>query len=137
MDNYTGRGRFKRAQIVRQDVREDVQQPVRQNVRQLRRVPSIAIDDLAGNWIAEVREAGGGLTLGPKDGVVAMPDKASQAEQGQQVEPSSGGGFVKELIGAGESPEEEEVVEAVGNVERAVREFVQGISAVLRRDHDG
>ena len=130
MDDYTRKGRFKRAQVIRQDIQEDDQQPVQQNARQLARVPTIAIDELAGNWIKEVREAGGGMTLGPKDGVVAMPENTEG-----QAQPENGG-FIRDMLGGEPEPEEEEVAEAVENVERAVREFVRGIVRRFGRNHD-
>lgn len=120
MDDYVRRGALRRIQVIRQDVPEDVQQDIRQpdapdqaipaNLKpdkpQAKQPPApeqrrggftINVDEEAADWIKAVRDAGGGLTIGPEDGVIAIPDGGPRPK-----------GFKDSLLSPEPEPEPEE-----------------------------
>lgn len=68
-------------------------------LRQLRGGYVLKIDEESGNWIKMVRDAGGGITMGPKDGVIAVPDGGPRVK-----------GFIRDMLKPQEEPEPEQAV---------------------------
>ena len=68
-------------------------------LKQLRGGFVLKIDDVAGNWIRAVRDAGGGITMGPKDGIIAVPAGGPRVK-----------GFVGDLMKPQEEPEPEQAM---------------------------
>lgn len=163
-DDFLLRGALRRIQVVgrkfKKDVQEDVQKdvpevgnrddtgdvqpPVQQakgDVTQARGGMSINVDEEAGDWIKVVRDGGGGLTIGPEDGIIAVPEgpaeRAPVEEDVIESEPKT----VDDIRALGRealvSPaEEEEVGGAISRTMMAIRQLMAGVERTLRRDHD-
>jgi len=91
----------------------------------------IKIDEEAPNWIQEVREAEGGLTAGPADGVIAKPSGVSderfatrpeEPEEEEEEPPKTLDEFRAEgrkiLDGEADDEVEAEIQKAMGTIER-------------------
>ena len=125
---------------VQEDVQEDVQQE-RGEVTQARGGVSINIDEEAGDWIKKVRDGGGGLTIGPDDGIIAVPEGPGEREPVEEEPVESEPETVDDIRKLGrdtlESPAEEEEVEgAIKKTMLAIRRLMAGVERTLRRDHD-
>lgn len=122
------------------DVQEDVQQE-RGEVTQARGGVSINIDEEAGDWIKKVRDGGGGLMIGPDDGIIAVPEGPGERgpveEEPVESEPETVDDIRKLGRDALASPAEEEEVEgAIKKTMLAIRRLLSGVERTLRRDHD-
>ncbi len=163
-DDYLLRGALRRLQIIprnikvdgpedvqgdgpevgREDDTGDVQPPVQQakgEVAQARGGMSINVDDEAGDWIKVVRDGGGGLTIGPEDGIIAVPEGPGEREPVEEEiiesEPKTVDDIRKLGRDALASPAEEEKVEgAIKRTMLAIRRLMTGVERTLRRDHD-
>ncbi len=164
-DDYLLRGALRRVQIVdvirkavpedseqiAEDVSEDVQEPVqaRGDASQARGGVSIDIDVEARDWIKTVRDAGGGLSIGPEDGIIAVPEgpgeraeKEPVEEEPVEQEPKT----VDDMRALGreelafdkdEEEEEEEVEGAIQKTMLAIRQLMAGVERRFseRRKH--
>lgn len=122
------------------DVQEDVQQE-RGEVTQSRGGVSINIDEEAGDWIKKVRDGGGGLMIGPDDGIIAVPEGPGERGQVEEEPVESEPETVDDIRKLGRdalaSPAEEEEVEgAIKKTMLAIRRLLSGVERTLRRDHD-
>ena len=122
------------------DVQEDVQQE-RGEVTQARGGVSINIDEEAGDWIKKVRDGGGGLMIGPDDGIIAVPEGPGEREPVEEEPVESEPETVDDIRKLGRdalaSPAEEEEVEgAIKKTMLAIRRLMSGVERTLRRDHD-
>ncbi len=122
------------------DVQEDVQQE-RGEVTQARGGVSINIDEEAGDWIKKVRDGGGGLMIGPDDGIIAVPEGPGEREPVEEEPVESESETVDDIRKLGRdalaSPAEEEEVEgAIKKTMLAIRRLMSGVERTLRRDHD-
>ena len=122
------------------DVQEDVQQE-RGEATQARGGVSINIDEEAGDWIKKVRDGGGGLTIGPDDGIIAVPEGPGEREPVEEEPVESEPETVDDIRKLGRdalaSPAEEEEVEgAIKKTMLAIRRLMSGVERTLRRDHD-
>lgn len=125
---------------VQQDVQEDVQQE-RGEVTQARGGVSINIDEEAGDWIKKVRDGGGGLMIGPDDGIIAVPEGPGEREPVEEEPVESEPETVDDIRKLGRdalaSPAEEEEAEgAIKKTMLAIRRLMSGVERALRRDHD-
>ena len=122
------------------DVQESVQQE-RGEVAQARGGVSINIDEEAGDWIKKVRDGGGGLMIGPDDGIIAVPEGPGEREPVEEEPVESEPETVDDIRKLGRdalaSPAEEEEVEgAIKKTMLAIRRLLSGVERTLRRDHD-
>ena len=164
-DDYLLRGELRRVNVVKvvrkavADVPENDQAPVqdsseriqqaRGEVTQARGGGSINIDEEAGDWIKKVRDSGGGLTIGPEDGIIAVPEGASERMEKEPVEEETPvddapksiddvRALGKEALAQTFEEEDEEVEGAINKTLFAIRQFMAGIERSLseRRKHD-
>ena len=163
-DDYLLRGALRRLQIIprnikvdgpedvqgsvpevgRKDDTGDVQPPVQQakgEVTQARGGMSINVDEEAGDWIKVVRDGGGGLTIGPENGIIAVPEGPGEREPVEEESIESEPETVDDIRKLGRdalaSPAEEEEVEgAIKRTMLAIRRLMTGVERTLRRDHD-
>jgi len=122
------------------DVPEDVQQE-RGEATQARGGVSINIDEEAGDWIKKVRDGGGGLMIGPDDGIIAVPEGPGEREPVEEEPVESEPETVDDIRKLGRdalaSPAEEEEVEgAIKKTMLAIRRLMSGVERTFRRDHD-
>ena len=122
------------------DIQEDAQQE-RGEATQSRGGISLHIDEEAGDWIKKVRDGGGGLMIGPDDGIIAVPEGPSEREPVEEEPVESEPETVDDIRKLGRdalaSPAEEEEVEgAIKKTMLAIRRFMSGVERTLRRDHD-
>jgi len=124
------------------DVQEDVQQE-RGEVTQARGGVSINIDEEAGDWIKKVRDGGGGLMIGPDDGIIAVPEGPGEREPVEKEPVESEPETVDDIRKLGRdalaSPAEEEEVEgAIQKTMFAIRQLMAGVERRFseRRKHD-
>jgi len=132
-------------EIGNEDVPEDIQQ-ARGEVKQARGGVTLNIDEEAGDWIKKVRDGGGGLTIGPDDGIIAVSEGPSERMEKEPVEeekvedePKT----VDDMRALGREAlaapaEEEEVEGAIQKTMMAIRQFMAGVERSLfeRRKHD-
>jgi hypothetical protein len=161
-DDYLLRGALRRLQIIPRNIKVDdpegvqgdvpevgngndtggVQQE-RGEVTQERGGVSINIDEEAGDWIKKVRDDGGGLTIGPDDGIIAVPEGPGEREPVEEEPVESEPETVDDIRKLGRdalaSPAEEEEVEgAIQKTMFAIRQLMAGVERRFseRRKHD-
>ena len=137
-------------EAVPENVQQDVQAPVQQargEVTQARGGNKIKIDEEARDWIKVVRDGGGGLMIGPEDGIIAVPEGASERTEKEPVvedEPDDEPKTVDDVRALGREElaqtfeDEEEVDGAIQKTLFAIRQLMAGVERrfVERRKHD-
>lgn len=119
----------------------------------------LKIDEEAGDWIKQVRDAGGGITMGPKDGVIAIPSGGprpkgflrgmlspkKEEEMPEDIFPKSfdemkekGREAMKDPFGAGAEEEDRQVENAIQKAMTSIRGLMNNIDRSLygRRQDD-
>jgi hypothetical protein len=138
-------------EAVPDDVPEDVQESTPQQARgeatQARGGFTINVDEEAKDWIKVVRDGGGGLTIGPEDGIIAVPEGASERDEQEPVkedvekpEPETIDDIRKmgrDALDGKEEDTEEEVEGAINRTMMAIRRLMVGVEKSLfeRRKH--
>lgn len=140
-------------EAVPESVQQDVQAPIQQargEVTQARGGVSINIDEEAGDWIKKVRDGGGGLMIGPEDGIIAVPEgpgERTEREPGEEEPVEDEPRSVDDVRTLGreeiaqtfeDEEEEEEVQGAIQKTLFAIRQLMAGVERrfVERRKHD-
>lgn len=134
-------------EAVPEDVQESVPQQARGEATQARGGFTINVDEEAKDWIKAVRDGGGGLTIGPEDGIIAVPEGASERDEQEpakedaiEPEPETVDDIRKmgrDALDGKEEDTEEEVEGAINRTMMAIRRLMVGVEKSLfeRRKH--